>query len=359
MNYQRKTFLLIAASTVLRLIFASSLELSNPEVYYWVYSLKLQWNYFDHPPMVAWLIRLTTANLLLHNEVFVRLGAIVSSALCTWLIFKIGTLLYDLRAGWFAALLYTSSIYGSIAAGTFILPDSPQMVFWFSAILILLKISRVTVEDRKYNFLWCLFGIATGLCIMSKVHGIFIWLGVALYAMVVHRDWLKYRGIYWSIAITLVIISPIIIWNLQNHFIGYEFQTNHIRFSENAVNLKRFIKQLASVILITNPVNFYLICKSFVYVIKRKLPADKKDIQLLLFCSLPLIFILLFISLFRETLAHWSGPAYSCLLILPAILLSASLENKRRLIPAGLKVGMAIMILMTVTEILITNYYPG
>ncbi|HEY8733109.1 MAG TPA: glycosyltransferase family 39 protein, partial [Puia sp.] len=168
--------------------------------------MKLQWNYFDHPPMVAWLIRITTANLLLHNEIFVRLGAIISSALCTWLIFKMGTFLSDSRTGWFAALLYTSSIYGSIAAGTFILPDSPQMVFWFSAILILLKISRLSAHDRKYTLLWCLFGIATGLCIMSKVHGMFIWLGVGLYAMAINREWLKYPGIYLSVAITLVII---------------------------------------------------------------------------------------------------------------------------------------------------------
>src|SRR4030088_3254583 len=98
------------------------MELGNSEVYYWVYSLKLQWNYFDHPPIVAWLIRMTTANLLLHNEVFVRLGAIISSALCTWLIFKMGTLLSDSRTGLFAALLYPSSRYLFLPSRTFIFP---------------------------------------------------------------------------------------------------------------------------------------------------------------------------------------------------------------------------------------------
>src|SRR5450755_4909478 len=160
---------------------ASTLELGNAEAYYWAYSLHIQWNYFDHPPIVAWLIRLTTVNLLIHNELFVRIGAIISSAICTWLIFKIGAVINNLQTGWFAALLYTSSIYCSIASGTFILPDSPQMVFWLSSVLILVKISHLNTYDPKSTFLWCLFGLMTGLCIMSKVHGVFIWFGVALY----------------------------------------------------------------------------------------------------------------------------------------------------------------------------------
>jgi 4-amino-4-deoxy-L-arabinose transferase-like glycosyltransferase len=132
LNYQKRIFFLIAISTIIRSLIACSLELSNTEVYYWTFARHLQWNYFDHPPMVAWLIRLTTLNLLVHHEFFVRLGAIIASAICTWLIFKIGIKIKNEQTGWFAALLYTASIYSSIAAGAFILPDSPQMVFWFA-----------------------------------------------------------------------------------------------------------------------------------------------------------------------------------------------------------------------------------
>jgi hypothetical protein len=79
LNYQKKLLLLIVVSTIARLIIASTIELANDEAYYWTYSLKFQWNYFDHPPLIGWLIRLTTANLLLHNELFVRLGAVISN----------------------------------------------------------------------------------------------------------------------------------------------------------------------------------------------------------------------------------------------------------------------------------------
>ncbi|MEJ7683850.1 MAG: glycosyltransferase family 39 protein [Segetibacter sp.] len=186
MNYKRRIIILIAISAAARIIIASTVELGNDEVYYWTYAQHLQWNYFDHPPLVGWLIRLTTVNLLLHSELFVRLGTIISSVVCTWLMFKIGTFINNTQTGWFAALLYTSSIYGSIIAGTFILPDSPEMFFWLASILLLLKISYLPAYNSKSIFLWCLFGIVAGLCIMSKVHGIFLWLGAGLYVLFIH-----------------------------------------------------------------------------------------------------------------------------------------------------------------------------
>jgi hypothetical protein len=359
LNYQKKIILLIIISSSVRIIIANSLELSNAEVYYWVYSLHLQWNYFDHPPIIAWLIRITTANLLLHNEFFVRFGAIIASAICTWLIFKIGTLIHNVQTGWIVALLYTSSIYCSIGAGTFILPDSPQMIFWLWSILVLIKILHSGIYNQKSTLLWCMFGLTSGLCIMSKVPGIFLWFGIVLYALTINRKWLKQPGIYLSVIITLIIISPIIIWNLQNHFITYQSYSTRITLAGARINVSRFIKELFAVIIITNPVNFFLICSNLLLAFKGKIPADKKDIQLLLFCSLPLIVITLFISLLRETLPHWPGPAYSSLLILPAIKLSSAIKDKRYVVPKSIKIAIIFMIMTAVLEIFITNFFPG
>jgi hypothetical protein len=105
LNYTKKTSLLIIFSTLLRVVVASLLELGNDEVYYQTYAGHLQWNYFDHPPMVALLIKISTLNLLLHHEVFIRLGPILCAAAGTWLIYKIGTRIRNSRTGWFAAIL--------------------------------------------------------------------------------------------------------------------------------------------------------------------------------------------------------------------------------------------------------------
>src|SRR5471030_1346711 len=359
LSYQQNLTLLIVVSTILKLFLINATELGSDEAYYWTYALKLQLNYFDHPPMVAYLIRLTTANLLLHNEFAVRLGAVISSAIGTWLIFKLGTAVKNEQAGWFAALLYTTSVYCSINAGAVIVPDSPQIIFWLSSVLIFIKISRLPVGIPKTDLLWCLFGLISGLCIMSKVHGVFLWVGVLLYTLITNRNWLKHRGIYLSATITLIIISPIVIWNIQNDFITYKFHSSRVDIAQEGINLTRFIKAIFQEITINNPINFFLICVGLFLAFKGKIQASKKEINILLLCNLPLIVVILIISLFRVTLPHWSAPAYTCLLILPAISLESAAKSKVRLIPNILKWALVYMIFAALLRTFTLNYLPG
>ncbi|HZZ76776.1 MAG TPA: glycosyltransferase family 39 protein, partial [Puia sp.] len=104
MNFNKKIWLLIILSSLLRICVATSLELGNDEVYYQTYARHLQWNYFDHPPMVAVLIRIFTFNLYFQNEFFIRLGSIICSAAGTWLIFLTGRRIGGAGTGWIAAI---------------------------------------------------------------------------------------------------------------------------------------------------------------------------------------------------------------------------------------------------------------
>jgi len=359
LNYKRSLFWLIIVSALIKIAIASIQGLGNVEAYYWTLATKLQWNYFDHPPMVAWLIRLTTANLLLHNELFVRLGAILSSSVCIWLMFKIGALLHSERAGWFAALLYATSIYSGINIAAFILPDSPQMVFWLSALYILLKIIRVPTNDAKYVLYWCLFGTLSGLCIMSKVHGVFLWVGVLLYFLIYDNKRFNSPYVYLAFGITLFIISPIFIWNLQHDFITYKFHASRVSIAGSGLDWKRFTKQLFQVIFATGPIHVFLIGMGIYLGIKNKLGMDKKSGQLILLCTLPLILIVLAISVTSEILPHWPGPALSTLFILPAIYMAGKPQNTFGKIPIVLRFAIAITLIIVTLQVLVTNYFPG
>ena len=48
--------LLTAVPLVLRAVFAAHVELSPDEAYYASWAARLDASYFDHPPLVAWLI---------------------------------------------------------------------------------------------------------------------------------------------------------------------------------------------------------------------------------------------------------------------------------------------------------------
>ena len=66
---------LIAYAFALRLTYLGSVELLPEEAYYWNYSRHLDIGYLDHPPMVAWLIRLGTAAFG-QSQFGVRIGAL-------------------------------------------------------------------------------------------------------------------------------------------------------------------------------------------------------------------------------------------------------------------------------------------
>jgi len=342
--------------TVIKLIIASTTALGNDEVYYWTYSLNLQWNYFDHPPFVAWLIRATTANLCIHTEVAVRLGAIISSTIGTVIVYKIGKLLLNARVGWFAVLLYSSSFYCSIIAGTFILPDSPQMVFWLWSIFLFLKINRSIRNGLPTLNLWCWFGVAAGFCMMCKIHGIYLWVGVILFVLFSNRKLMMQKGMYVSMLISSIIVSPFIIWNIQHRFITYTYHSNRVSLFHTSINPLAFAREISGQIFYNNPIVFFLAWMAIFSFIKTKHHLHKSEIQLLLYCALPLIATLIFLSIFRDTLPHWSGPAYSCLIFLSALKLeSVSLSKVKAIISASM-----LFFLLVVSSGLITiNFYKG
>lgn len=77
-NLKQQIYFLILVFFIVRLAVASVVELGTDEAYYWLYTQYLQWNYFDHPPMVALWGRLFTFNQSLEGqEAFVRLSSIL------------------------------------------------------------------------------------------------------------------------------------------------------------------------------------------------------------------------------------------------------------------------------------------
>ena len=59
----RMTMVLVLLSTLIHLLVAGRFELSGDEAHYALYAYHLDWSYFDHPPLVGWLLAMVTALL--------------------------------------------------------------------------------------------------------------------------------------------------------------------------------------------------------------------------------------------------------------------------------------------------------
>ena len=354
MSYRNKLAWLIFLGTLARCILAGSIEFGNDEVYYWTYSQHLQWNYFDHPPMVALLIRLTTLNLSLQQfELFVRLGSIICSAFASYFLYAAVSKVSNEKAAFLSALLYNASFYGSVITGVFILPDSPQMFFWTASLFTL---SKLVTSDRPITMNWLLFGLLTGLAIMSKIHGVFIWIGLMLYVILYKRNWMGLPQLYLSMLVCFLMISPFFVWNLHNNFITYRFHASRL----GGIKFKgdNFLREIFGEIFYNNPLNVVVTFMALSWFLKNHGSVKNDFLKISILISIPMILILLVLAMFNDTLPHWTGPAYITLLPLAAIYLSHQTENIPK-IPRIIQFSLAFISFVVITGVLIINFFPG
>ena len=356
----KKLLYLILITGAIRMIVAAVLELSNDEVYYFLYALDLQPNYFDHPPGVGILIRLFTANLSFTHEFFVRLGAIVCAGVGTVFMYDLGKLLKNEQTGWFAAILYNTSVYTSVIAGTFIIPDSPQVVCWLASLWFMYKIILQADRAQPVSMAqWFLFGLQVGLCILCKVHGIFLWFGFGLYVLFYQRSLLKSPGLYFAAIITLITISPIVWWNVQNDFITYRFHSERVAVQESMIHPDYFVQAVGGQILYNNPINVVLMLVAL-WKLRTLNFLDRTGLRFILLNGLPIVLVVSGMSLFNSMLPHWSGPGFLTLSLLAAAYLDERVGDiSRQKLPIVLRSGILLLGTVLVAAVLLIRYYPG
>ena len=254
--YHQRLWWLLGISIMVKIILANLLELGNDEVYYYTYALQPDWNHFDHPPMVGWMIRLSTLNLHWLSDLSMRLGSIVSASLATILIFETGTIIKNDRAGFIAALFYNLSIYTSIIAGLFVLPDSPQLLFFTASIYLM---SKWVVKPNLFkNLDWVLLGLCIGFATLSKVHGLYLWAGFGAFHLFHQSKTFKQPFLYLAGILSLLCLIPIVYWNIQNEFITYTFHSK--RVAHTSIHLDTFLQQVLGEFVYQNPLVYIAVC---------------------------------------------------------------------------------------------------
>ena len=316
---KNRLWLLLVVSMLARLLIAAFTGLGNDEVYYINYALYPDLSHFDHPPMTGWIIQLFSLNLLFESEGIIRLGAVVLGTLNTWLIFLIGKQLKDELTGWYAALLYSASFYSFVIAGTFMMPDAPQTLFWLLTVLLFIKALKAGPENQKVNRLILLTGIAGGLALLSKYTSVFLFTGAALYFLIYDRRWLRKWQVYAAMVFALLLFLPVILWNLRYDFVSFTFHSDRVEVIRNVLRPDLFGIELVGQIFYNNPFVFFLAWAGIIAFFKGRFPDQKAEIRLLLTTAIPVILLFLGFSLFRRTLPHWTGPAYITLVPLAAL----------------------------------------
>jgi len=345
---------LLVVSAIIRGFVAGFIEFGYDEVYYWTYALYPDLSHFDHPPLLGWVIQLFTLNLTLDSEFFIRLAAVVTGTINTWIIFRIGAYIKDDRTGLFAAFLFTTSFYGFVLCGIFILPDAPQSLFWLLTLWFLLRsLPDKECSRKSRNFLFYA-GITAGLALLSKYHSVFLVTGAFIYILKYNNKWLTVRETWYAFLLIILMFLPVILWNFDNDFISFTYHSGRtITETGPWLHPEFLVVEIVGEIFYNNPVNVVLIIIAIVAMSKGKQFIKKEYRNLILWISLPLIGVFLIFALFARTLPHWTGPAYFGLILIAAAWLSERSKKRYRwkLFPQPIRISTYLLLLLIVMAV--------
>jgi hypothetical protein len=354
---RQSLFILIGVSTLIRGFIAATLEFGNDEVYYYLYALYPDLSHFDHPPMVGLVIQLFTLNLKFDSEFFIRLASVVFGAVNTFLAYRIGSKIKDEQTGFYAALLYTSSIYTFVIAGIFILPDTPQMLFWLLTVCIAIEIitkKDISKADEKKMLL---AGVTIGFGVLSKYTSVFLWAGIAGYIILYNREWLKKPALYFSVLISIIMFIPVIYWNIENDFISLGYQGGRVNLLDSGFRPDYFLMEIMGEFFYNNPVNFIIIYIAlWVFIVNKRYYLSKENFRIIALTGLPLIATFIFLSFFRRTLPHWTGPGYTTLIFIAAPFIRETVKSKNILFPGIIKYSIILLFVVLITGYSQINY---
>ena len=320
-----RLLLLIAAA----LLFALRLEyllvhcpvdLSGDEAQYWDWSRRLGLCYYSKGPVIAYIIRASCA--IFGNAMWaVRLPALILGA---------GTMLvtYDCTRRLFGnerlalgatLLLQLSPI---VIAGAFLMTiDSPLFFCWGLAIDLL---AMATFQRKRWA--WPLLGVVIGVGSLTK-YAMLLFLpivGVAL--LVENRPLLRTAGPWLSLAIALLCMTPVAIWNQQHDWVTLKHVAHQTGATGGALSRGNTLETIAGQIGAVGPTITVLIAAGVLHAYRGR------DRRAMFLASVGLIFLFfnLLASLVAKVQQNWPAPAYFSLIILAAWFVSSQRQSNWR-----------------------------
>lgn len=268
-------------------------ELQDDEAYYWVFSQYLDWGYFDHPPMIALLIKIGTT--FFSGEIAVRLLPLILNTATLFIAEKLTARKDPLLFYAIALSIAVLQISGFVAV-----PDVPLM--FFTALFFL--VYKQYLEKPSWKNVLLIGAVATCL-LYSKYHGVLILLFVLLSNPKLLRD----GKIYVAGLTILLLFIPHIYWQYQHDWISFRYH-----LFESNVNKYKFnytTNYILGQILLAGPIaGFILWPATIIYRAKNSFERSLK------FTAVGFLVFFLLSTLKGQVEPNWTSPAIIAIIVL-------------------------------------------
>lgn len=230
--------LLVGLLNTLQAIFT---EIGNDEAYYFLYSQNLDWGYYDHPPMVALIIKLGTL-LFGQTTIGVRSVGILLHLVSLFFLFSLSEVGWSKRSV-LTFFLIAESVCMYTAYGFITTPDTPLLFFCILFLYIFRKYSSSSSTDAKTVVA---LAIVMACTMYSKYHG-----AIAMgFILLLNWGVLKRPSLWLAVALAILLYLPHIIWQFQHQFLTFQY---HLDGRSSGFNFGLFPEYLGNQFAVFNP----------------------------------------------------------------------------------------------------------
>ena len=186
-------------------------ELIFDEAYYWYYAQNMAWGYFDHPPMVALMIKLSS--FFFNDELGVRFVSCLLSVATFLILWQLIDHPKKERYGvQFFVLVFSMTLIN--AYGFFTLPDTPFLFFTALFLLVYKKFIN------KPSVLLALgLGIVMAALMYSKYHAVL----VIIFTLLSNMKLVFNKYAWLSVVVALICYTPHFLWLYENEFVSIKY----------------------------------------------------------------------------------------------------------------------------------------
>jgi hypothetical protein len=249
-------FALLTAWFLVNLLQAIFTEVLSDEAYYYLYGKYLEWGYFDHPPMVALIIRISS--LLFDGNLGIRLMTLLLQIGTLLLIWKIIDIKEPVREQVFLFFIIAASLPMFSAYGFFTTPDVPLL--FFTALFLFAY--KKYLEKQGWLTVFILSISMAGL-IYSKYQAVLV---IGLVVLSNLRLLKMYK--FWIAGIVAILfLSPHIYWQFVNDFPSFKY---HLLDRSEGFRWVYFLEYIPNQMAVFNPFTLGAV----IYVLIKFRPAD-------------------------------------------------------------------------------------
>ncbi len=334
----------VAAITAARLVWLAvqSADLYPDEAQYWFWALHPALGYYSKPPLVAWLIALTTGAFG-DSEFAIRLSAPLLHAVAAGFVYAIAARLYDSRIAFWSALGY-ATLPGVSLSGFIISTDAVLLPCWAAALYAFIR-AREPGGARW----WLLVGAMAGLGLLAK-YAMAYWLLSALgYVLLVRAERRHLAALIGAAGIALLIQLPNFWWNWSHDFVSYRHVRDNAELAGPLFHPIAFLEFFGSQFGVFGPLSF----AALLAIVAHARVLSEPRARLLATFALPTLAMMLTVSLLSRAQPNWAAPTYVSAVVL--VVAWALAQGWRR----ALRVSIALNLLAAVVLFGMTDAFAA